>query len=360
MAAASEGTTGLVSHGRTARSPRILVVKLSSLGDLFHPLPAVHALKIGLGATVDWVTHTPYADLVQCFADVDRVLTWPRRAGIRPLVDALRELRAARYDLVLDFQGILKSAAVARLARAARRIGPSFHREGAWLLYSAVAGPRNKRRHAVEECLDAVRHLGLPPGEPVFPLAFPPPSPGAPAPRVALAPFSRWPSKNWPAGAFAAVGRDLREQFEASLFLVGSAAESTACARLAQECSASGGKGRVVNLAGRMSLPELGGLLQAMDLVITNDSGPMHMAAAAGTPVLAVFGPTDPLRTGPFGPGHRVLAGRLRCQPCFAKTCRFHDGACLRVVTPEQVAAAAANMLRMRRDALQKGGTPPQ
>ncbi len=333
----------------SAGSPRILVVKLSSLGDLFHALPAVHALKTGLQATIEWITQAPYVELVRCFTDVDRVLAWRRRAGIRRLAGDLRALRASAYDLVVDFQGIFKSAAVARLARGARRIGPSFQREGAWLFYSAVAGPRNKQRHAVDENLDVIRYLQLPETPPVFPVAFPPQSVGAPAPRVALAPFSRWPSKNWPPASFAAAGRELQKRLGAALFLVGTEAEAPACARIAAELSAGGGQGRIANLAGRTSLPQLGGILQAMDLLITNDSGPMHLAAAAGVPVLAIFGPTDPRRTGPFGAGHRVLRGAMPCQPCFSRQCRASAGACLRAVTPEMVAAAAEEMLLARR-----------
>ena len=330
-------------------SPRILVVKLSSLGDLFHALPAVHALKTGLNATLDWVTQAPYADLVKCFTDVDRVIVLHRHAGFRHFVGELRELRLSSYDLVVDFQGILKSAGVACLARGARRIGPSFHREGSRLLYSAVAGQRNKQRHAVDENLDVIRYLKLPMGSPVFPLTFPPQVISEPAPRVALIPFSRWPSKNWPSASFVKVGRDLQEQRDASLFILGSEAEAEACARIAVELSAGGGgKGRVINLAGKTGLPQLGGILQAMDLVIANDSGPMHMAAALGAPVLAVFGPTDSIRTGPYGPGHRVMTSELKCQPCFSRKCRFYDGACLRAVTPEMVGAVAAEMLRAR------------
>ena len=158
------------------------MIKLSSLGDLFHALPAVHGLKTGLDAVVDWVVDSRLAPVVECFPDVERVIAFPRhgiRRRARPFLDALR---AERYDLVLDFQGLLKSALVARLARGRRRIGPSFHREGSRLFYPEVAGPRNKERHAVEENLDILRFLGLPIGEPRFPLAFP-----AAAPETATA-----------------------------------------------------------------------------------------------------------------------------------------------------------------------------
>ena len=90
---------------------------------------------------------------------------------------------------------------------------------------------------------------------------------------------------------------------------------------------------------------ELGTMLQEMDLMISVDSGPMHMAASLGTPVLAVFGPTDKKRTGPYGDLNRATAGNLRCQPCFSKRCKFKDGFCLRAVTPDEVTTIALEML---------------
>jgi len=332
-----------IAHTSASAVKRVLVVKLSSLGDLFHVLPAVHCLKTGLQARIDWVVHPAYQDLVACFADVDRVIPFARDVWSGAMMGNLRALRAEPYDLIVDFQGILKSALASRLARGGRRIGPSFHREGSRLFYNAVAGPRNKDRHAVEENLDVIRHLGLPVLPPVFPMEFPMQLMGEPEPRVALIPFSRWPSKNWPVSLFAQTGRDLQEHANASIFLIGGAAEAAACAEMEKEF-----KGRVMNLAGKLSLPQLGGVLQAMNLVIANDSGPMHMAASLGTPVLAVFGPTDKKRTGPYGDRHRVAIGKLRCQPCFSERCRFQDVSCLRTVTPECVTTIALEMLRAK------------
>ncbi len=325
----------------TAAAPRVLVVKLSSLGDLFHALPAVHCLKAGWQATIEWAVHPAYRELVECFTEVSRVLPIERRATPRALIRSARALWARPYDLVLDLQGILKSAVAARAARAARRIGPSFHREGSCCLYHAVAGPRRRDRHAVEEILDTVRFLGLPVLEPAFPVAFPAEPVTAPHPRVALLPFSRWPSKNWPIAHATRVARDLRRQTGASIFLVGGPDDRAASAALA----AGIGEG-VVNLAGVLSLPRLGGLLQAMDLAIAADTGPMHMAACVGTPVLALFGPTDPRRTGPYGTRHRVLQAGLSCQPCFDRRCRRGAPSCLASIRPETVAELARQMLQ--------------
>ncbi len=326
----------------TAETPaptRVLIIKTSSLGDLIHALPAVHCLRIGLPAEIDWVVNTEYADLASCFPDVRRVIPFPRRVPGQ-LLAFRRALRAEKYDLAIDLQGLLKSALITRLARAARRIGPSFQREGARCFYHAVAGRRDRSRHAVEQNLDVVRYLNLPVPPPAFPLRFADPGLTSPEPRLALIPCSRWPSKNWPLASFAQTALELLDRFHATVYILGGKADAAACENLARKL-----KGRAVNLAGRLTLPELGGYLQAMQLAITNDSGPMHIAAALDVPVLALFGPTDPARTGPYGTRHQVFSSRLPCRPCYRRRCRYGANACLQTILPEQVTAAAIEIL---------------
>lgn len=320
---------------------RILVIKLSSLGDLFHALPAVHCLKTGLGATIDWAVNKEYADLVRSFSDVSGVIRFNRHGFWRNVRTFLGELRQHEYDYVIDMQGLMKSALVARFARGRRRIGPSFHREGSHRFYHEVAGAANRDRHAIEENMDVVRHLGLPASEPQFPISVPEWETDMPAPRVGIIPSSRWASKNWPAESFISVGRQLWDGAAASMFMLGSIADIPVCSRIQEALGA-----RVENLAGRLSLLEMCGVLAKMDLVLSNDSGPMHAAAALGVPVLAVFGPTDPLRTGPFGRWHHIKFASLPCRPCFERVCRFGEPRCLNVVSPDEVAKAALEMLK--------------
>ena len=324
---------------------RILIVKLSSLGDLIHALPAVHGFKVGLKADVDWVTQPEYADLVRCFSDVADVIAFPRRRFLREGRAFLRQLRLRKYDLVVDLQGLLKSAVVCRLARGRHVLGPSFRREGAGLFYDAVPGPCRKNRHAVEECLDGVRHLKLPVPAPEFPVHFPPVVLSQGHPRVALLPVSRRRNKNWPEERFMAVARDLRRR-GASVFLFGSGSDTAVCAGIASAAGAGNEGPPVANLAGRTSLVEMGGWLAGMDLVIGNDSGPIHLAAALGVPVLAVFGPTDARRTGPYGPLHRVVvADNVACRPCHLRECRYATTHCLEDLSEERVLAEAVAML---------------
>lgn len=320
-----------------------MIVKLSSLGDILHALPAVHCLKKGLDAEIDWIVHPAYAGLAGCFQDVSRVLTFPRRAGPVEYARQIKLLRAGQYDLILDMQGILKSALVSRLARGITRVGPSFHREGSFLFYSAVAGARNKDRHAVDENLDFVRFLGLPVLPAEFPIAIPLQPLSEPSPRVALLPFARWPSKTWALMSFARLGREMQETINASIFIMGTPADQAQGLALEKELG-----GRIVNLTGKTSLPQLAALLREMDLVISNDSGVLHLAAAFAMPVLALHGPTSPVRTGPYGSRHRVIKGKLLCQPCFDKHCRFGDNSCMQTITPEAVIQVSLEMLAQK------------
>jgi heptosyltransferase-1 len=325
---------------------RILVIKLSSFGDIFHALPAVNNLKVALDAAIDWVTQPEYVELVRCFPIVTDVIPFPRRELITRGGAFIRELRSRKYNMVIDLQGLLKSAIVARLARGDKTIGPSFQREGAHLFYDAVAGSRDKNRHAVDENLDVVRYLGLTVLPVEFPVAFPAQEVEAPAPRVAIVPLSRRENKNWPVENFLQTARGLRQEFGASIFLFGSKADHSVCEGLRMKLLAEGGPGTVVNLAGKTSLVEMGGWFSRMDLVVVNDSGPLHMAAALGVPVVTMFGPTDPRRTGPYGGGRMVISTDVACRPCYDRVCKFPEVECMTRISTDTVLAAAREVLK--------------
>lgn len=315
---------------------RILIVKTSSLGDLFHALPTVHLLKQAHGAEIDWVVNAEYTRLAECFSDVRRVISFPRRALLANLGTFRRALQAETYDLVVDLQGLLKSALICRMAKrspVAPILGPSFQREGAKLFYSAVVGGKNKRRHAVDENLDVLKWLDKPAAPIEFPLRFP--AVDYPCmkhrPVVVFAPCSRHEAKNWPAERFIELGRKLEKQ----IILVGAPGDAATCKKIEQALP----RNTTTNLCGKTSLLELGGVLQQADLVVTVDSGPMHMASAAGTPCLALFGPTDPLRVGPYGEQHRIL--RKSTVERYSK----QDLQSIRMVEVDDVLAAAREML---------------
>ncbi len=323
-----------------ARATRILIVKLSSLGDLVHALPTVHRLKVGLPATITWVVNADYASLLRYAKDVDEVIPFDRRRPLRGLWRVVRELRQQEYDLIIDLTGLFKSALITRLARGGLRLGPSHAREFSWLFYHRQVGSPDLNRHAVERYLDVVRDLGLENGERGFPIAFPPvplPLDGT-RPVVVLIPGARWPTKLWPSAYFTELVERLHQE-GVQILVVGDQSPTT-------DDPLPGREG-VLDLRGKTSLPELGGILQRADLVISNDTGPMHLAAALGRRVIALMGPTDPRRTGPYGAGHQVLSTFPPCHPCLSRSCRNPAGQiCLRDLRPAEVYTAAMNMLK--------------
>lgn len=325
--------------------PRVLVVKLSSLGDVLHALPAVAEIRDGLSAQVEWAVQPAFAPLVERFSCVSRVWRVPRPSEPRAWLAALRALRRESFDLVVDFQGLLKSAVVARAPHAPRVVGPSFAREGSRLFYTETArAPAPGRRHAVLECLDALPLLGLsPPASPRFPIDLPPVDPdalapelaGRPGPRIAVAPFSRWPSKDWPASRFAEAVRLLARDHGARVYLAGGPGDRTAADAILAEAGVP-----AANLCGRLSPAESAALFAACGTLLTNDSGPMHLAAAAGARCVALFGPTSPDRTGPWGSSHTVLRAPCPRAPCRRRRCPLGTGACLSGVSAAEAVAA--------------------
>lgn len=324
--------------------PRVLVIKLSSLGDLAHALPAVRTLQVRTGATLDWVVQPEYANLIACVPDVARIIPFPRRNLAQGFFQFKNLLRAEHYDLVVDFQGLLKSALIGRLARADWRVGPAWAREGAHWFYDAQAeaapGPRG---HAVDELLALVDSVA--PGEgppPAIPLNIPEAEPDHhPGPHVAFAPFSRWATKNWPLEKFAELGVKLSTEMGCQIRIVGGPADADDGEALAHQIGA-----RARNLCGKTDLVGLCSLLKSMDLLVSVDSGPLHWADALGVPVVAIYGATDPARTGPYHqPQHVVAKEGLDCRPCHSRQCSREDMACLHTLDVEAVWQAALAQL---------------
>lgn len=320
---------------------RILIVKLSSLGDLFHALPAVHMIRAAYTpCIIDWVTHSAYKPLVECFADVDSVIAYPRQHFLQNAHPFLRTLRTRQYDVILDLQGLLKSAMVSRLAKGSKRIGPSFCREGSRLLYRTTATSADPNRHAVDQILDVVDCLKIPRSDIRFPVTFPDVSKPASGPHVVMAPASRWPSKNWPVEKFAEAARHLQAAHGANITLIGAPGEESFCATIA---TALAGKCR--NAGGKTTLPEMGSIIASADVLVANDSGPVHMAAALGIPTVVMYGPTNPTLIGPYGTGHHILQPPTPCDCGRQRVCRHPDTACIKQITSERVIQAVEQIL---------------
>jgi heptosyltransferase I len=288
---------------------KILIIKPSSLGDIVHGLMVAQSIREQLpGCTLHWVAGRRFAPLVQGCPTVHGVLVFARWGGVWGFLRLVREIRREHYDYVLDFQGLARSGLMTRFSRAGVRIGRADAREGARLAYQQTtpALPGNSRVHAVEILLQFLPLLGLH-AKLGPPLQFSP----EPLPRVqarlsgrkplVMAVHSRHRSKEWK--GFAQLTRLLRERRpDLPVIWCGQRAEPIPT-DLAVDSGFS-------NLTRQTTLGQMVGLLQAARAVVSNDSGPMHIAAAVGTPLVACFGPTDPALYGPYPldrPTHRVL-----------------------------------------------------
>ncbi len=331
-----------------AEPRRILLIKPSSLGDIVHAMPMVAAFKrCWPSVHLTWLVKRQWAEIVQRIEGVDAV--WPVDPTLASWVGQALALRAQRFDLVVDLQGLLRSALVARMTGCTQRVGFANGREGSPWLYSYRVAVPTTEMHAVDRYLLIAQELGAPvDAGPQFPFRllsqdvtalrdlFRRKGIDLDAPWVAMNVSARWQTKRWPAASFAAVATQLAARGIGPLVVIGGPDEQEASG-LVRNLTAC----PIVDLTGETPIGLLPALLSKACVLITNDSGPMHVAAAVGRPVVSIFGPTSAVRTGPYGAGHTVLTHDLPCRPCFSRVCRNAVSMeCLESITPEQVVAA--------------------
>lgn len=297
----------------------MLLIRPSALGDVARTVPVAAALRRRFpGATLDWLVQEGFEDAVRAHPAVSRVVTFPRRGLGRSLkrgdVGALLAwcggIRGARYDTVIDAQGLLRSALIARASGAKVIIGDAAAREGAALLYTRRV--RCDAVHTVDRMMSLVEAIGTT-AERDMRLYVPAEarSGGEAADRgegaVVLAPTSRWPAKRWPAERFAELARRLLDGGAARVLVIGGPGEREQCGPLLELAR---GDGRVVDLVGSLSV---GGMMAAIAeavMVVANDSAAAHVAVGFGRPLVALYGPTDVARVGPYGGRTEVLQRR--------------------------------------------------
>ena len=335
----------------------ILFIKPSSLGDIIHAMPTCAAIRRAYPkARLTWLVKRGWAGLVERIDGVDRV--WPVESTFKGWLSQVSLLRAEHFDLVVDLQGLFRSAAIGWLSGSPLLVGFANGREGSPWFYSKRVPVPPLEMHAVDRYLLVAKTVGAgDSGTPEFRFRIPQTdydevdrllsgsgvTPGTSW--VAMNVSARWPTKMWPAASFADVADRLQQEGSGPVVMIGGPDERADVARVNGMMTTP-----AIDLAGATTVGLLPALLSRASLLITNDSGPMHIAAAVGTPVVALFGPTSAVRTGPYGVGHGVLTGKVPCSPCFSRTC--HNTLpleCLKTVSPEQVltAARARRSLRM-------------
>jgi heptosyltransferase-1/heptosyltransferase-2 len=296
---------------------RILLIRPSALGDVARSVPAAASLRRAFpDARIDWLVEEGFEAVVSHHPAVSSVVSFPkkrirqalRRLDPRPLMAFATSLRHARYDRVLDLQGLARSAAMAWLTRAPRRIGLADARELGWLAYTTRA-PASAEMHAVERMLAVVAAAGV---EPVADMRLHVPPKGkewhasqawAARPYVVLAPTSRWPAKQWPASRFASVARAARAM-GLEVAIVGSRGERAQCEAVTSLATDDVG---IIDLVGGTDVAGLMACIGGSRAVVANDSAALHLAVGLSRPTVALFGPTRADRVGPYGRSHEVI-----------------------------------------------------
>jgi lipopolysaccharide heptosyltransferase I len=319
---------------------KILIVKPSSLGDIVHSLPFLNILRTCYPkAEIHWVIAKGFEGLLEGHPMISKLWiinkdSWTKMHRAKETIDEIRSLCGAlkkeRYDLVVDLQGLLRSGIITSATGAPVRVGFKEAREGSRFFYThKVAG--GKGIHAVDRYLKVAEYLGCDTSI----IAFPFPLHQFPAIQsdklpfhdyAVIAPGARWRTKRWLPEQFG----KLASLLPLNSIVVGSKGDM----HIADEIVVSSDN-KALSLAGKTDLQELIEIIKGAKFMISNDSGPMHIAAALGVPVYAIFGPTDPLRTGPYGKGHTIIRGDVSCAPCFKRKC--NDMKCMKNISAEKV-----------------------
>jgi len=319
-----------------------LIVLLGAIGDVTRALPLLTRLRRAYPqAHIAWAVEPAAATLLDYHPALDEVLLYQRSRGTRTFLPFLRTIREHRFDLVLDLQRHLKSGLVSLWSGAPVRIG--FHRsntkEGNWLFNTHAIKAIPDFSLKLGQYLKFADALGLPDDGIHFGLRLRPEEERhietllaeTPRPFAAFFLGSRWPSRFWFPQATAEVARALQQEYGMGVVLVGGPAEVT----FAQQVSDAMGT-VVTNLSGKTSLRDLIGIFGRARLAMGPDCGPMHIAAAAGIPVISLWGATSPIRSAPWNSEAFVIQGEAACSPCYVRRCPI-GRACMRRITPEQV-----------------------
>ena len=327
----------------------ILIVRLGALGDVVHALPVAAALRDRFpAARIDWVVDERYRDVLDLTPVVDRrIVLRSRSLSVwRRIAELRRALAGGAWDVAVDVQGLLKSAVVARSSGALRVLGFAaghLREPPARFFYTETCDPGDAV-HVIDKNLALAGHLGASTAGRRFPIEVPASAvldavrrlPGVgEGPFAVLNPGAAWPNKRWAPARLAKVAEWLREARRLpSLVTWGPGDEALAAAVV----EGSAGSAR---LAPPTRVADLAAILRAASVVVSGDTGPLHLAAAVGTPVVGVFGPTDARRNGPRSPGDAAVSRFADCRCRWRRRCRAARR-CLDDVTVDDVTAALA------------------
>jgi lipopolysaccharide heptosyltransferase II len=327
---------------------KILILKPSSLGDVIQALPVLRLLKLHFPASeIFWWIDSALAPLLEGDQDLSGVVRFERKRWGKPqhwpeMLRNIRWLREQRFDLVIDLQCLARSGAFAWLANGKFLIGLDEIREGARGFYDLAVPRKSFHTHAVDWYLSVLPPLGVPvhknfnwlPERPEISAAVKSKWKTDGARWIAIQPGARWENKRWPVGKFSELVSLLAKKIPETRFAILGSGDDKPLGEIISRAAPE----RTLNLCGATSLPEMIEWVRLCDLMVTNDTGPMHVAAALGKPLVALFGPTAPRRTGPYGQLENVLRIELPCSPCLSSHCTYEKpNDCLNAISPETV-----------------------
>lgn len=343
----------------------ILIVKTSAIGDVTHTLPALNAIRKNFpNAHISWLVEEAAQDIVRGHNALNEVLVSRRKKWIKDfqsnnVLTAMKEiftfircLRNRQFDLVIDFQNLLKSSMFIALTRAQKKAGYGVgmaHSEYSYVVLNHRVPAVNMDYHAVYRELILLEKLGIPVQEIDFSLPVFDKDrkditnclylEGAlnQKPLIAINPMAKWHTKLWNLTRFSRIA-DQCSEWGFQVVFTGSQQDTDGVLEIQKKM-----KSRAINLCGKTNLKSLAALYEKCQLLITTDTGPMHIAASLGKSVVAIFGPTAPWRTGPFGNQHAVVRVDLPCSPCFKRYCDKHD--CMKQISVDLVLEAVKKML---------------
>jgi len=303
-----------------------------------------------------WWIDSQFAPLLEGDPDLTGVVRFERQRWTSPLhwpemLRSIRWLRAQNFDWVIDLQCLARSGAFAWLTNGKFLIGLDEPREGARGFYDVAIRRPSFHTHAVDWYLAVLPQLGAPlhwdfqwlPERPEIANTVKSKWQTGKARWIVIQPGARWPNKRWPVENFAGLVRLLAEQFADARFAIPGGGEDKPLGEIISRAAPE----RCLNLCGQTSLPEMVEWLRLCELMVTNDTGPMHVAAALGKPLVALFGPTEPRRTGPYRQLNSVLRIDLPCSPCLKSHCTYEKpNECLKALSPATVFEFARKKLQ--------------
>lgn len=327
---------------------------MSSLGDILHTLPfAAELRKLYPKARISWLVHPQFAGFVPDAPVIDEILYFDKKKfngmslgeKYKYFCEMKDLLHSKHFDLVLDMQGLFKSAVLAAISGCDERLGYCELREGSGLISKAITGAHSKE-HVIERYLDVARYLGA--DVPVGDLDFPMPNLDKEtlsvweklqtkgmtknSEYVVMVPGARWWTKEWPVEHYAKLANFIINDSKKYIVLAGGPDDAVKGSKVKELANNE----KVIDMTGQTSLRELAALIKGCKFYISADTGPLHFAAALKKPLVAMYGPTKADRTGPYGSKNStVLLSPAKCKGCLKKKC--NDWHCMHDITPEMV-----------------------